>query len=54
MVEKFAAEIASGTYLHYNAFSNQFLLLNQEKHDLYHNNLAKILNSYPLLSINSW
>lgn len=29
------AEVAPNVYLHYNAFSNQFLLLNKDKHDAF-------------------
>lgn len=41
MYYQFWEEIAPQTYLHYNAFSNHFLLLNKEKHDLFETSLAE-------------
>lgn len=41
-------EISPQVFLHYNAFSNQFLLLNKEKHDIFLNyNCVEIENGFP-------
>lgn len=45
----FQEEISPDIFLHYNAFSNQFLLLNEKKHEMFINyNCAAIENIDPL------
>jgi len=45
----FQEEVSPHIFLHYNAFSNQFLLLNKDKHEIFNNhNCADIENIDPL------
>lgn len=44
---QFWEEIKKGTYLHYNTFSNHFLLLNREKHELFEAPVTEIERRMP-------
>lgn len=44
---QFWEKVHEGAYLHYNAFNNQYLILNQEKHDLFEESIAEIQSRMP-------
>ncbi len=47
----FQEEISPQIYLHYNSFSNEFLLLNKTKHEIFNNIIVRILRNLIILFI---